>query len=246
MVHDAFLALWRAPEAFDATRGAFRTFFLALVHHRAVDTIRREERIRARRTGQRTSSPSRTKTSERVVDEDFPHRRRREVREALADLSRRATQVLEMAYFGGRTQVRIAEELGIPLGTVKTRTFAALRKLRAAHSAADDVEETGTPRGYRRPGGYDRIDELLAGYALRSLSGEDAAEADRVLSEHVPAATRCRETLAGVQRHGAPTSPSPSTRWRRPRPCSPASIASWSRTSARHRAGGWRWRQASP
>ena len=48
VVHDAFLALWRAPEAFDATRGAFRTFFLALVHHRAVDTIRREERLRAR------------------------------------------------------------------------------------------------------------------------------------------------------------------------------------------------------
>src|SRR5919112_569697 len=48
VVHDAFLALWRAPEAFDAARGAFRTFFLSLVHHRAVDTIRREERIRKR------------------------------------------------------------------------------------------------------------------------------------------------------------------------------------------------------
>ena len=41
VVHDAFLALWRAPEAFDERRGSFRTFFLALVHHRAVDTVRR-------------------------------------------------------------------------------------------------------------------------------------------------------------------------------------------------------------
>ena len=70
--------------------------------------------------------------SERVVDEDFVAGRRREVREALADLSPEQRQVLEMAYFRSMTQVRIAEELGIPLGTVKTRTFAALRKLRRA------------------------------------------------------------------------------------------------------------------
>src|SRR5439155_7952072 len=46
VVHDAFLALWRAPEAYDPGRGPFRTFFLSLVHHRAVDTVRREDRLR--------------------------------------------------------------------------------------------------------------------------------------------------------------------------------------------------------
>ncbi|HEY7477050.1 MAG TPA: sigma factor, partial [Actinomycetota bacterium] len=45
VVHDAFLAIWRAPEAYDPARGPFRGFFLALVHHRAVDTVRREERL---------------------------------------------------------------------------------------------------------------------------------------------------------------------------------------------------------
>jgi len=55
---------------------------------------------------------------------------RKEVREALATLPPEQRQVLELAYFGGRTQAQIAEELGIPLGTVKTRTFAAMRKLR--------------------------------------------------------------------------------------------------------------------
>jgi len=53
------------------------------------------------------------------------------------------------------------------------------------------VTTTGTPD----PHADDRIDELLAGYALRSLTGDDAAEADRLLSEHVPDCVRCRETL---------------------------------------------------
>ena len=61
---------------------------------------------------------------------------------------------------------------------------------------------TGTPPATPGPGGpqadpheADRADELLAGYALRSLSGDDAAEADRLLSDHVPGCARCRETL---------------------------------------------------
>lgn len=138
VVHDAFLALWRAPEAFDAARGAFRTFFLSLVHHRAVDTIRREERIRARQDRAANLEPAEDEDpSERVVDDDDLSERRREVREALRDLSAEQRQVLEMAYFRGMTQVRIAEELGIPLGTVKTRTFAALRKLRGVLQTDD-------------------------------------------------------------------------------------------------------------
>ena len=138
VVHDAFLAIWRAPEAFDATRGAFRSFFLALVHHRAVDTIRREERMRARQDrAANLEAAVGEDPSERVVDEDFVARRRQEVRESLADLSAEQRQVLEMAYFEGMTQVRIAEKLGIPLGTVKTRTFAALHKLRRALERED-------------------------------------------------------------------------------------------------------------
>jgi RNA polymerase sigma-70 factor, ECF subfamily len=136
VVHDAYLALWRAPEAFDPARGAFRSFFLSLVHHRAVDTIRREERIRARQDrAANLETVAGEDPADEVVDEDFVARRRLEVRNALADLSMDQRRVLEMAYFEGKTQVRIAEERGIPLGTVKTRTFAALRKLRGALEA---------------------------------------------------------------------------------------------------------------
>jgi RNA polymerase sigma-70 factor (ECF subfamily) len=131
VVHDAFMALWRAPEAYDPDRGAFRTFFLSLVHHRAVDTIRREERLRARTERAANLEPvAGEDVAEAVTENAYLGVRRREVREALAGLSDEQRQVLEMAYFGGMTQVQIAEEIGIPLGTVKTRTLAAMRKLR--------------------------------------------------------------------------------------------------------------------
>jgi RNA polymerase sigma factor (sigma-70 family) len=140
VVHDAFMALWRAPEAFDPVRGAFRSFFLSLVHHRAVDTVRREERLRARQQRAANLEPAAVEDpAEGVIDAADVAARRIEVRAALETLSPDQRQVLEMAYFGGRTQVQIAEELGIPLGTVKTRTFAAMRKLR---SVLDEVHAT--------------------------------------------------------------------------------------------------------
>ena len=133
VVHDAFLALWRAPEAFDERRGSFRTFFLSLVHHRAVDTVRRETRLRSRNERAANLEPlTGEDPAEGVADAAYLAVRREQVREALGTLPPEQRQVLEMAYFGGKTQVEIAGELGIPLGTVKTRTFAALRKLRAA------------------------------------------------------------------------------------------------------------------
>jgi RNA polymerase sigma factor (sigma-70 family) len=138
VMHDSFLALWRAPEAYDPARGPFRTFFLSLVHHRAVDTIRREERMRRRNERASNLEPlTGEDVAEDVVGAAYLSVRRREVREALSTLPPDQRTVLEMAYLGGRTQAEIAEELGIPLGTVKTRTFAAMKKLRAALSQED-------------------------------------------------------------------------------------------------------------
>ena len=133
VVHDSFLALWRAPEAYDPARGPFRTFFLALVHHRAVDTIRREERMRHRNERASNLEPlTGEDVAEDVVDRAHLAVRRREVREALTTLPPDQRTVLELAYFEGLTQATIAERLGIPLGTVKTRTLAAMQKLRRA------------------------------------------------------------------------------------------------------------------
>jgi RNA polymerase sigma-70 factor (ECF subfamily) len=138
VVHDSFLALWRAPEAYDPSRGPFRTFFLSLVHHRAVDTIRREERMRRRNERASNLEPVVGEdVAEDVVDEAYLSIRRQEVREALTTLPPDQRKVLEMAYFDGLTQAVIAERLGIPLGTVKTRTLAAMQKLRVALSQGD-------------------------------------------------------------------------------------------------------------
>jgi RNA polymerase sigma factor (sigma-70 family) len=131
VVHDAFLALWRAPEAYDPARAPFRTFFLALVHHRAVDTVRREDRLRKRT--ERVLNLERTQdedVAEGVVEEAWLAVRRTEVRKALTVLPTEQRLVVELAYFGGHTQAEIAAELGVPLGTVKTRTLAAMRRLR--------------------------------------------------------------------------------------------------------------------
>lgn len=138
VVHDSFLALWRAPEAFDAARGAFRTFFLSLVHHRAVDIVRREERLRRRGERAANLEPVASEdVAEGVVDEAYLRVRRKQVKEALEALPPDQRQVLQMAYFDALTQVQIAERLAIPLGTVKTRTFAAMRKLRGLLEAAE-------------------------------------------------------------------------------------------------------------
>ncbi len=133
VVHDSFLALWREPEAYDAARGPFRTFFLSLVHHRAVDAVRREERLR-RRAERASNLEPRTgeDVADEIVEDAYLVERRREIREALQTLPPDQRRVVELAYFGGYTQARIAEELGIPVGTVKTRTLAAMRKLRRA------------------------------------------------------------------------------------------------------------------
>lgn len=143
VVHDAFMALWRAPEAFDPARGAFRTFFLSLVHHRAVDTVRREERIRARQQRASNLEPVADEDpAEGVADAAEVAERRVEVRAALETLPPEQRQVLEMAYFDGLTQVQIADRLGIPLGTVKTRTLAAMRKLRRVLDRPGDGPES--------------------------------------------------------------------------------------------------------
>ncbi|MEP6758825.1 MAG: sigma-70 family RNA polymerase sigma factor [Actinomycetota bacterium] len=138
VVHDAFLALWRAPEAFDSSRGSFRTFFLSMVHHRGVDLVRREQRLRARTEKAANLEPVADEDpADAVADAGYLSVRRKEVREAMTELPAAQQQVLQMAYFDGKTQVQIAEELDIPLGTVKTRTLAAMRKLRVA------LQETG-------------------------------------------------------------------------------------------------------
>jgi RNA polymerase sigma-70 factor (ECF subfamily) len=130
VVQEAFAALWAAPHIYDPSRGLFRTFFLSLIHHRSVDLVRREERLRRRERAVNLRPAEDEDVGETIVEEADLADRRREVKEAMESLPPEQHEALELMYFRGWTQSRIARERGIPLGTVKTRILAAMRKLR--------------------------------------------------------------------------------------------------------------------
>ena len=124
-VQDAFLAAWRTAAGFEPARGNARAWLLTLVHRRAVDLVRREERRRGDPLDDAPlASGDATDEAAEIRDE------RRRVQAALAQLTPDQREALELAYYGGLSQSELAERLGVPLGTVKSRMFAGLGRLR--------------------------------------------------------------------------------------------------------------------
>ena len=106
-------------------RGKASTWILTLVHRRAVDLVRREERRRA------DALELDAEPGSGAVDEEAWLRLQRErVQDALRQLPDQQREALELAYYGGFTQSELAERLGQPLGTIKSRMFAGLSRLR--------------------------------------------------------------------------------------------------------------------
>jgi RNA polymerase sigma factor (sigma-70 family) len=131
-VQEAFLAVWRSADAYKRERAKPSTWILTVVHRRAVDLVRREQ-IRRGEPLEVAPEPS-----VGAVDEDAMLRdRRAAVQKALTELPGEQRQALELAYYGGLTQSELAERLGVPLGTVKSRMFAGLGRLREL--LADDT-----------------------------------------------------------------------------------------------------------
>ena len=132
IVQEAFLAVWRNPDRYDAARGSVRSWLMGTVHHRAVDAVRREQAQRRRAEQASGLGPG---IVEDPVDDvlaaiDLP-RERRLVRAALGELPDEQREVIQRMYFDGLSQSQIAERTGVPLGTVKSRTLLAMRRLRA-------------------------------------------------------------------------------------------------------------------
>ena len=121
-VQDAFLAVWRRAATYDPDRGDVSTWIFMLVHRRAVDLVRRQHRFNTR-PAEREAAPPADGFDEAVA-------LRSDVQVALHALSSAEREVLDLAYWRGLTQSQIATTLGIPQGTVKSRTFSALAKLR--------------------------------------------------------------------------------------------------------------------
>ena len=124
-VQEAFLGVWRAAGRFSAERAKPSTWLLTLVHRRAVDLVRREER--------RRTEPLEAETEPgdvEATDEAELAAQRQTIREALRQLPAEQREAIELAYYGGYTQSELAERLGQPLGTIKSRMFTGLARLR--------------------------------------------------------------------------------------------------------------------
>jgi RNA polymerase sigma-70 factor (ECF subfamily) len=135
-VQEAFLTIWRSASRFVPERAKARTWILTLVHRRAVDVVRREQPRRAEPI--ELAPPASADVTE---DEAWLRLQRARVQDALRRLPDQQREALELAYYGGFTQSELAERLGEPLGTIKSRMFAGLARLRELLADAGSEEE---------------------------------------------------------------------------------------------------------
>lgn len=128
VVHDAFVAVWRKIDRFDAERGSLRGWLMTVVRNRAID------RVRARRTTvdvDAADERSLLRTGPNPTWEDALGRAAAgDLRAALAELPVEQRRAVELAYFEGYTYREVAELTGVPAGTANGRLRLALTKLR--------------------------------------------------------------------------------------------------------------------
>ncbi len=136
LVHDVLLEAWEKAADYDRARGTVRTWLLVRLRSRALDRWRRAGRIRVQTMEARTLDeflPAAADDPGQSIDHA-------KLRHAVNDLPEPQRRVLELAYFEGLSSTEVAEQLAIPVGTVKSRTAAGLAKLRAA------MHDVGGPR----------------------------------------------------------------------------------------------------
>jgi len=126
VVQDAFLSAWRGAASYRADRGNPRAWLLSIVHHRAVDILRRKTTFRPAPLEAAELQPGDEDTAA-SAERNVEHRTVREALDALPQAQRRT---IELAYFGGYTHVELSELMGVPLGTVKGRMRIGLQKMR--------------------------------------------------------------------------------------------------------------------
>lgn len=137
VVQEVFVAVWNQASRFDPTRGSLGPWLFSLARHKAIDLVRREQNHRKRAAAEVDMELE--VAPDDVAHEAWTNVRRERVREAIAGLNEIQRTALELAFFAGLTHVEVAEQLGIPLGTAKTRIRTALLKLRDA--LGDSVSE---------------------------------------------------------------------------------------------------------
>ena len=157
VVQDVFLRYWRRAGQYDSSRGPFRPWFTTLARNHILNLLRTrglERRIAVANDVERILA-AQIDTGVDLERSAADRERQSEIRAALGALPAEQRRVLLLAYFGGLTQSQIADELNLPLGTVKKRTQLGLRKLRAMFGirSADSTtlnEEPGEGKVVRR------------------------------------------------------------------------------------------------
>ncbi|MEM1240965.1 MAG: sigma-70 family RNA polymerase sigma factor [Cyanobacteria bacterium P01_H01_bin.26] len=131
ITQDVFLTLWH-KDTYQSDRGSLSRYLVVLTRSRAIDRLRSQtsHRRRLHKWHLLMADVSPTPLDFATLSE-----RGEQIRQALASLSEKERQVIEIAYYEGLSQSEIAQHLGIPLGTVKSRSRQALRKLRQALQA---------------------------------------------------------------------------------------------------------------
>ena len=131
VVQEAFLAIWRGAARFLPERARAAAWIMTLVHRRAVDVVRREQR----RRGLPLEDGEDDRVEGAADDAVWLRLERERVQRALAALPDQQRETLELAYYGGFTQAELADRLGRPLGTIKSQMFAGLTNLRRSLEA---------------------------------------------------------------------------------------------------------------
>jgi RNA polymerase sigma-70 factor (ECF subfamily) len=128
VAQEVFLRLWNQPDRFDPARGSLRSFLLAQSHARAVDAVRS---LSARRRREMSDAHDTASASYDMQHEVWDMAVADQVADAMGELPKEERQAIEMAYFEGYTYVEVAQLLGQPEGTVKSRIRNGMRRMRA-------------------------------------------------------------------------------------------------------------------
>ena len=139
VVQDAFLGVWRNASRYVEGRGSVKTWLLSIVHHRAVDAVRRRRPVVELPEREDVSPPALTLPD--IWSEVAGNLDRAEIAAAMATLSDVQREAIELAYWAGLTQQEIAERTGAPLGTVKSRVRLGLLSLRRVLRGDEDVPD---------------------------------------------------------------------------------------------------------
>jgi RNA polymerase sigma-70 factor (ECF subfamily) len=129
VVQEAFLSIWRSGARYERARGSVRTWVLGIVHHRAIDQLRRSS-VHSKRRASDEGLEERVESGDRTDVEVARRDEAQQIRTAMESLPPEQSHVIELAYFGGFTQTEIADILETPVGTVKGRMRLGLEKLR--------------------------------------------------------------------------------------------------------------------